>query len=70
MAKVTILLETKTRDEMEAIGRKDQTYDQLILEHPWCQVQHKHQNLHVQIWDPHSYLENLVMIRLQELVMI
>jgi len=44
MAKVTILLETKTRDELKAVGRKDQTYDQLILEHPWCQVQHKHQS--------------------------
>lgn len=32
MAKVTILLETKTRDELKALGRKGQTYDQLILE--------------------------------------
>ncbi|HEY7570182.1 MAG TPA: hypothetical protein VH796_02315 [Nitrososphaeraceae archaeon] len=32
MAKVTILLQTKTRDELKAIGRKDQTYDQLIVE--------------------------------------
>jgi hypothetical protein len=32
MAKVTILLETKTRDELKAIGRKGQTYDQLILD--------------------------------------
>ncbi len=32
MAKITILLETKTRDELKAVDRKDQTYDQLILE--------------------------------------
>gem|GEM_PF-3359744 len=32
MAKVTILLETKTRDELKALDRKDQTYDQLIFE--------------------------------------
>jgi hypothetical protein len=32
MLKVTILLETKTRDELKALGRKGQTYDQLILE--------------------------------------
>lgn len=32
MAKVTILLETKTRNELRALGRKGQTYDQLILE--------------------------------------
>jgi hypothetical protein len=31
MAKVTILLETKTRDELKALGRKGQTYDQLIF---------------------------------------
>ncbi len=30
MSKVTILLETTTRDELKAIGRKSQTYDQLI----------------------------------------
>jgi hypothetical protein len=32
MSKVTILLETTTRDELKAIGRKSQTYDQLILQ--------------------------------------
>jgi len=32
MRKVTILLETKTRDEIKALGRKGQTYDQLILD--------------------------------------
>ena len=32
MAKVTILLESKTRDELKALGRKGRTYDQLILE--------------------------------------
>ena len=32
MAKVTILLETKTRDEIKALGRMDQTYDRLLLE--------------------------------------
>jgi hypothetical protein len=32
MAKVTILLQTKTRDELKALGRKGQTYDQLIVE--------------------------------------
>ena len=30
MSKVTILLETTTRDELKAIGRKSQTCDQLI----------------------------------------
>jgi len=32
MSKVTILLETTTRDELKALGRKGQTYDQLILQ--------------------------------------
>jgi hypothetical protein len=32
MAKVTILLETKTRDKLKTLGRKGQTYDQLLLE--------------------------------------
>ncbi|HEY7082759.1 MAG TPA: hypothetical protein VH500_23960 [Nitrososphaeraceae archaeon] len=32
MSKVTILLETKTRDELNTLGKKGQTYDQLILE--------------------------------------
>ena len=32
MAKVTILLDTKTRNERKVPGRKDQTYDQLLLE--------------------------------------
>ncbi|HEY7081119.1 MAG TPA: hypothetical protein VH500_15585 [Nitrososphaeraceae archaeon] len=44
MAKVTILLETKTRDELKALGRKGQTYDQLVLEmiHQYHH-QHHHQ---------------------------
>jgi hypothetical protein len=32
MSKVTILLETTTRDKLKALGRKGQTYDQLILQ--------------------------------------
>jgi hypothetical protein len=32
MSKVSILLETKTRDELKALGRKGQRYDQLILD--------------------------------------
>jgi hypothetical protein len=32
MAKTTILLETSTREELRRIGRKDQTYDDLINE--------------------------------------
>jgi hypothetical protein len=43
MAKVTILLETKTRDELKALGRKGQTYDQLILEMIHQYHQHHHQ---------------------------
>jgi hypothetical protein len=31
MAKVTMLLEIKTRDELKILGRKGQAYDQLIL---------------------------------------
>jgi hypothetical protein len=43
MTKVTILLETKTRDELKALGRKGQTYDQLILE---LISEHHHQHHH------------------------
>jgi hypothetical protein len=43
MAKVTILLETKTRDELKALGRKGQTYDQLILD---LINEHHHQHHH------------------------
>ena len=32
MPKVTILLETTIRDEHKALGRKGQSYDQLILQ--------------------------------------
>ena len=43
MTKVTILLETKTRDELKALGRKGQTYDQLLLEliHEYHQRRHR-----------------------------
>ena len=43
MSKVTILLETTTRDELKAVGRKGQTYDQLILEmiHEYHQLKQK-----------------------------
>jgi hypothetical protein len=43
MAKVTVLLDTKTRDELKALGRKGQTYDQLILE---LISQYHHQHHH------------------------
>jgi hypothetical protein len=33
MSKVTILLETTTTDELKALGRKGQTYDQLTLQY-------------------------------------
>ncbi|HEY7569801.1 MAG TPA: hypothetical protein VH796_00405 [Nitrososphaeraceae archaeon] len=45
MAKVTILLETKTRDELKALGRKGQTYDQLIVE---LIKEHRHHQHHQQ----------------------
>jgi hypothetical protein len=32
MSKTTILVETKTRELLKQIGRKNQTYDQLIVE--------------------------------------
>jgi len=43
MTKVTILLETKTTDELKALGRKGQTYDQLLLEliHEYHQQHHQ-----------------------------
>ena len=40
MAKVTILLESTTRDELKVIGRKGQTYDQLLLQ---LIEEHRHQ---------------------------
>jgi hypothetical protein len=43
MSKVTILLETKTRDELKTLGRKGQTYDQLILE---LISEHHHEHHH------------------------
>ena len=47
MSKVTILLETTTRDELKAIGRKSQTYDQrytsLIEEYRHGQQQQQQQ---------------------------
>ncbi|HEY7082343.1 MAG TPA: hypothetical protein VH500_21855 [Nitrososphaeraceae archaeon] len=43
MSKVTILLETKTRDDLKTLGRKGQTYDQLILE---LISEHHHQHHH------------------------
>jgi hypothetical protein len=43
MAKVTILLETKTRGELKNLGRKGQTYDQLILELITEHHHHHHQ---------------------------
>ncbi|HEY7082510.1 MAG TPA: hypothetical protein VH500_22705 [Nitrososphaeraceae archaeon] len=46
MAKVTILLETKTRDELKALGRKGQTYDQILLE---LISEHHHQQHHHQL---------------------
>ena len=42
MRKVTILLKTKTRDEIKALGRKGQTYDQLILD--LINERHHHQH--------------------------
>jgi hypothetical protein len=32
MARCTVLLNTKTRDELKAIARKNQTYDDIITE--------------------------------------
>jgi hypothetical protein len=46
MPKVTILLETTIRDEHKALGRKGQSYDQLILqliEEYRCQQQQQQQ---------------------------
>ena len=43
MSKVTILLETTIRDEHKALGRKGQSYDQLIEEYRRQQQQQQQQ---------------------------